>query len=138
MIEKTHKVGPLKRIFAAIYDFFLLLGVWFLVGSIALFLNKGQTLNPILGMFLVFSSAWIFFAYFWIKGKKTLGMFVWKLEIKNLNENKKISIKQTFVRFCTNIFICAFCGLPLIQIYFRQDGLALNDILSGTKIISIN
>ena len=46
MNEKAYKVFPLKRITAGIYDFFLLLGVWFAVGSIALWLNGGETLNP--------------------------------------------------------------------------------------------
>ena len=49
MNEKAYKVFPLKRITAGIYDFFLLLGVWFAVGSIALWLNGGETLNPWLG-----------------------------------------------------------------------------------------
>ena len=35
MSENSHKVFPLKRIAAAIYDLLLLLGVWFASGSIA-------------------------------------------------------------------------------------------------------
>ena len=50
---KSHKVSPVKRIAATIYDLFLLLGVWFLVGSVGLWLNNGEVLNPWLGLFMV-------------------------------------------------------------------------------------
>ena len=36
MNKKSYIVFPLRRIIASIYDFFILLGIWFLVGSIAL------------------------------------------------------------------------------------------------------
>ena len=88
MNEKAYKVFPLKRITAGIYDFFLLLGVWFAVGSIALWLNGGETLNPWLGLSLVILSSWGFFAYFWLNGNKTLGMAVWNIEIYSLNGEK--------------------------------------------------
>ena len=41
-MEKTPYVGPFLRIIASVYDCFLLLGVWFLVGSLALWLNGGE------------------------------------------------------------------------------------------------
>ena len=47
MKSKSHKVSPIKRLAATIYDLFLLLGVWFAVGSIALWANGGEILNPV-------------------------------------------------------------------------------------------
>ena len=41
MSENSHKVFPLKRIAAAIYDLLLLVGVWFASGSIAVWINGG-------------------------------------------------------------------------------------------------
>lgn len=133
MNEKAYKVFPLKRITAGIYDFFLLLGVWFAVGSIALWLNGGETLNPWLGLSLVILSSWGFFAYFWLNGNKTLGMAVWNIEIYSLN-GEKITMKQISIRFLANILILFLAGLPLIQIYFSQKGLAINDTLSKTAL----
>ena len=133
MNQKAYKVFPLKRITAGIYDFFLLLGVWFAVGSIALWLNGGETLNPWLGLSLVILSSWVFFAYFWLNGNKTLGMAVWNIEIYSLN-GEKITIKQISIRFLVNILILFLAGLPLIQIYFSQKGLAINDTLSKTAL----
>ena len=104
MNETAYKVFPLKRITAGIYDFFLLLGVWFAVVSIALWLNGGETLNPWLGLSLVILSSWGFFAYFWLNGNKTLGMAVWNIESYSLKEEKS-TIKQISIRFLVNILI---------------------------------
>jgi len=130
---KTHKVLPLKRITASVYDFFLLLGVWFLFGSIALWLNGGEILNPWVGLCIVFVTSWGFFSYFWLNGNKTLGMAVWNIEIYSL-DGGKINIKQVTTRFLINIFIFALAGIPLIQIYFSKNGLAINDTLSNTGL----
>ena len=44
MNDKSYIVFP--RILATVYDLFLLLGVWFGVGSLALWVNGGEILNP--------------------------------------------------------------------------------------------
>ena len=119
MNEKAYKVFPLKRITAGIYDFFLLLGVWFAVGSIALWLNGGETLNPWLGLSLVILSSWGFFAYFWLNGNKTLGMAVWNIEIYSLN-GEKITMKQISIRFLANILILFLAGVTYTNLLFSK------------------
>ena len=74
MNNNSQFVSPVKRLAATIYDFFLLLGVWFGCGSIALWLNNGEILDPAIGAFIVLVSAWGFYSFFWIKGGRTLGM----------------------------------------------------------------
>ncbi|MDA8674279.1 RDD family protein [Gammaproteobacteria bacterium] len=130
---KSHKVSPLKRIAATIYDLFLLLGVWFLVGSVGLWLNNGEVLNPWLGLFMVFISTWSFYTYFWIHGNKTLGMAVWKIEIYSI-DGKNVTIQQVSIRFIVNLLIVFFAGLPLLQIYFSKDGASISDHLSKTNL----
>ena len=133
MIEKTYIVFPMKRIAASIYDLFLLLGVWFAVGSIALWLNGGEILNPWLGLVIVFMSSWSFYAYFWMNGNKTLGMAVWNIEIYSITGNK-VTLLQALKRFCCNIIIVMALGIPLLQIYFTKEKIAFNDIVSGTRL----
>ena len=130
---KSHIVSPIKRIAATIYDLFLLLGVWFLVGSVGLWLNNGEVLNPWLGLFMVFISTWSFYAYFWIHGNKTLGMAVWKIEIYSI-DGKNVTIQQVSIRFIVNLLIVFFAGLPLLQIYFSKDGASISDHLSKTNL----
>ena len=113
------------------------MGVWFLVGSIALgvkylFVGEVTSLNPNFGMALVILSTWSFYAYFWIHGGKTLGMAVWKFEIYSL-DNNKINLKQISIRFFVNVITFLLAGLPLIMMYFSKKNLSISDSLSGTS-----
>ncbi|MDA7829174.1 RDD family protein [Gammaproteobacteria bacterium] len=130
---KSHTIFPLKRIAATIYDLFLLLGVWFGVGSIALWMNNGEILNPWLGLSIVFISTWAFYSYFWTHGNKTLGMAIWKVEIYSFDGNE-VNLQQTSIRFIANLVIFSLGGLPLIQIYFSKNGHSISDVLSKTGL----
>ena len=133
-MEKTPYVGPFLRIIASVYDFFLLLGVWFLVGSLALWLNGGEILNPVLGSLLVFLSGWTFYAFFWMKNGQTLGMQAWKIKLV-ADDNQAISIKSMLLRLVLGLLFGSIAGLNFFVILFRSDKRSLNDIFSKTKIV---
>jgi uncharacterized RDD family membrane protein YckC len=117
---KAHKVLPLKRITASVYDFFLLLGVWFLFGSIALWLNGGEILNPWVGLCIVFVSSWGFFSYFWLNGNKTLGMAVWNIEIYSL-DGKKNSYKTSHYKiFSKYFYLCIGGNTTNSDLFFKK------------------
>jgi len=132
MNDKSYIVFPLKRILATVYDLFLLLGVWFGVGSLALWINGGEILNPWIGLSLVFLSTWSFYSFFWIHGGKTLGMAVWKFEIYSLN-SRKVTLYQTSIRLILNLITFLLAGLPLLLIYFSDENLSLSDMVSKTS-----
>ena len=140
-MELTNKKVSLLRIVAAtVYDSLLMLGVWFLVGSLALgvkFVLTGEvsSLNPITGMSLVILSTWLYFAMFWIYGGKTLGMSSWKLRIVSQGGNQ-ITIIQTIIRFLSNIFTISLAGIPLFLRRISKNDRSLSDLLSKTSIIS--
>jgi len=66
-------------------------------------------------------------------------MQVWKFRIiNNDDENKdKITLRQTFVRYTVNCGMLALLGMPLFLIYVDSKKLAVNDILSKTKLEKI-
>ena len=132
MNDKSYVVFPLKRIAASIYDLFLLLGVWFAVGSFAVWINGGIIEAKWIGPFLVLVSTWIFYGYFWTHGGKTLGMAVWKFEIYSIDENK-INFQKVSIRFFSNVITVLLGGAPLILMYFSKDNLSLSDYLSKTS-----
>ena len=132
MNDKSYVVFPLKRIAASIYDLFLLLGVWFAVGSFAVWINGGIIEAKWIGPFLVLLSTWIFYGYFWTHGGKTLGMAVWKFEIYSIDENK-ISFQKVSIRFFSNVITVLLGGTPLILMYFSKNNLSLSDYLSKTS-----
>ena len=74
-----------------------------------------------------------------MKSGQTLGMRVWKFRIiNNADENKdKITLKQTFLRYTVNCGMLALLGMPLFLIYVDSKKLAVNDILSNTKLEKI-
>ena len=137
MNDKSYIVFPLKRIASTIYDLFLLLGVWFLVGSIALgikyfFTGEVSSLNPNIGMSLVIFSTWFFYSYFWLHGGKTLGMAVWKFEIYSL-DNNKIGLKHVSIRFFINLVTFLLAGIPLLLMYVSKKKLSISDHFSRTS-----
>ena len=132
MNDKSYVVFPLKRIAASIYDLFLLLGVWFAVGSFAVWINGGIIEEKWIGPFLVLISTWIFYGYFWTHGGKTLGMAVWKFEIYSIDENK-INFQKVSIRFFSNVITVLLGGTPLILMYFSKNNLSLSDYLSKTS-----
>jgi len=132
MNDKSYIVFPLKRIAATIYDLFLLLGVWFAVGSIAVWLNGGIIEAKWIGPLLVFISTWTFYGYFWTHGGKTLGMAVWKFQIYSIEKNK-INFQMISIRFFINIITFFLGGVPLFFMYFSKDNLSLSDYFSKTS-----
>ena len=96
--------------------------------------NPSQPLLPgWYALLLICISSWGFFSFFWIRGKKTLGMAVWKIEIYSI-DSTNITLMQTLKRFICNIIIVATLGLPLLQIYFTKEKIAFNDIISRTRL----
>ena len=124
MNDKSYIVFPLRRVAACIYDFFLLLGVWFAVGSVAVWINGGIIETKWVGPLLIFVSTWCFYGYFWTHGGKTLGMAVWKFEIYSLDKKKnkyKKNISKIFYEFRN------FCtiGHPFaIYVYLKRQAIS--------------
>ena len=144
MSNKSYSVFPFKRIIASVYDTLLLLSVILILGYISVFIFNGfdwtlpeNPSDPLLpgwyAALLICLSSWGFFSFFWIRGNKTLGMAVWKIEIYSI-DGSNITLMQTLKRFICNIIIVATLGLPLLQIYFTKEKIAFNDIISRTRL----
>ena len=144
MSNKSYSVFPFKRIVASVYDSLLLLSIILVLGYISVFIFNGfnwtlpkNPSDPLLpgwyAVLLISLSSWGFFSFFWIRGNKTLGMAVWKIEIYSI-DGGKITLMQTLKRFTCNLLITALIGIPLLQIYFTKDRVAINDIWSGTRL----
>ena len=119
MNDKSYIVYPIKRIAASVYDLFLLLGVWFAVGSFAVWINGGIIQTKWVGPLLVILSTWIFYGYFWMNGGKTLGMAVWNFEIYS-TDGGEITLKKVSIRFFSNIFTILLAGLPLASVSYTH------------------
>ena len=132
MNNKSYIVFPLRRIAASVYDLFLLLGVWFAVGSFAVWINGGIIQTKWVGPILVILSTWIFYGYFWMNGCKTLGMAVWNFEIYSTNGGN-ITLQKVTIRFFCNVLTILLIGIPLVMMYFSKNNLSFSDYLSKTS-----
>ena len=132
MNNKSYIVFPLRRIAASVYDLFLLLGVWFAVGSFAVWINGGIIQTKWVGPILVILSTWIFYSYFWMNGGKTLGMAVWNFEIYSTNGGN-ITLQKVTIRFFCNVLTILLIGIPLVMMYFSKNNLSFSDYLSKTS-----
>ena len=132
MNNKSYIVFPLRRIAASVYDLFLLLGVWFAVGSFAVWINGGIIQTKWVGPILVILSTWIFYGYFWMNGGKTLGMAVWNFEIFSTNGGN-ITLQKVTIRFFCNVLTILLIGIPLVMMYFSKNNLSFSDYLSKTS-----
>ena len=62
-------------------------------------------------------------------------MQVWKFKIVNADPSyDRITLKQTFLRYSVNCGMLALLGMPLFLIYADSKKLAVNDILSKTRL----
>jgi len=63
-------------------------------------------------------------------------MQVWKIKLVSAKDLGPISIQQTALRYSVNCGVIALLGMPLLLIYFSPNKVAVNDVLSQTRLIS--
>lgn len=105
-----------KRLLAATYDSFLLLGTTFIATALTLPFNKGEVeANQKIFMSLyLLSVIYIFYGWFWTHGGQTLGMRSWKQQLVSIDKTA-ITWQQSFIRFITGLpaWLLFFIGLIL-------------------------
>ncbi len=101
----------LKRLFAALYDGFLILAMLFFATALTLPFTKGEIAagNNIYMSLYLLTVIYIFYGWFWTHGGQTLGMRVWKQRLIAINDGA-VNWQQSFIRFIT--------GLPAWLIFF--------------------
>ena len=120
-----------RRLFSVLYDCLLMLGVLFVVGSVAIYFNDGQAYdNPYLSNGLLLLTSALFFCGFWTHGGQTLGMQAWRIKMTTANFTP-VPWKNAIVRF---LFALATFGVGTIWVLFDKDGRTLQDIVAGTLV----
>ncbi len=128
-------VTLLRRIGSISYDFFLVFSFVFFVSGIVILLNNKEPITSNLFFFLVTLPAiYLYFSISWVKGKQTLGMRAWKLEIIQKN-GENITFKQSFIRF--SLAIVSLIGLGFIFQLLNKNRLPIHDYYSKTYLSSI-
>ncbi|MFM1896690.1 MAG: hypothetical protein RLZZ385_1764 [Pseudomonadota bacterium] len=142
----TPTAGLLRRLGALLYDSFLVVAIWMLIGyTVQLFVGpdtstlvdgRVQT-DPVLDALLftlMLGSCVGFYAWFWCRGGQTLGMLAWRIKVVN-HQGGLISLPQALLRFVLAwpAFLCL--GMGYLWLYVDPNGDALHDRLSRTRVI---
>lgn len=124
------------RIGSLVYDAIAVIAIVFFACFIPI-LFSGDVIEPGNALFLMYILAIIFFyfAVCWQKGK-TLGMQVWKLEIKKFDGGSLTKADSLF-RFAAAAISLGTMGIGYAPALWRADKLTWQDILSKTYIRKI-
>ncbi len=140
------RAGLLRRLAALLYDIFLVAAIWILLGFILqLFVGvdnnqvvDGQVVtNPVVDNFLfilMILSCFLFYCWFWMRSGQTLGMLAWRIRVDSIEEGK-INFSQALIRFLVAWPAFFMLGLGFFWIYLDEQGDAVHDKVSCTKVI---
>ncbi len=142
-----------KRLLAIFYDvlilFFIVVVTYILLQQIIINLelitleqvqiSKDETINIIPTdsiVTLILKNLWVlisffYFGHYWTKRGQTLGMKVWKVKAIT-QEGGLISWGHAVKRY-----VFALLGLGLLWVVIDKDRLALQDRLSGTRLVKV-
>lgn len=124
-----------RRLAAAFYDLFLLVGVLMCVLFLDVVVRDAFDIarNYAAIQALAFLSAFVFFAWFWTHGGQTLGLRSWKLRLVE-RDGAPVRWPTAALRFAVT---CATLGLGFVSCPFDARSRALQDIVSGTELVKI-
>ena len=143
--ENFPRAGLFRRLAALLYDMFLVGAIWMLLGFIfqQIFGIENQVIDgqvmtdPIadnLLFILMILSCFTFYSWFWMRSGQTLGMLAWRIRVDSIDQGK-ISFIQAIVRMLAAWPAFFMLGLGYLWIFFDDQGDAVHDKLSYSKVI---
>lgn len=148
-LSELPPAGLLRRVGALIYDGLLVIAlVMTTAGLVNLFAARPEVpegaesvslegmevvSGPMLGS-LIFVLVFTFFAYFWVRHGRTLGMQAWHLRVQTL-EGYNITPMQALVRFFVAIPSLFLCFAGFFWMWLDPARMTLHDRVSGTRIV---
>jgi len=141
----------LRRLGALVYDGLLVLAIVLTIAGLAnLFaprpeiaddaasvsLADMQTVSgPLLGSIIVIV-VFTFFAYFWVRHGRTLGMQAWRLRVQT-SDGFNITLQQAWKRFLAAIPALVLFGIGYLWMWLDPGRRTWPDRLSGTRVVTL-
>jgi len=144
-LDDVWPAGLARRLGAMVYDGFLVAAIWILITGLHLTLMRqvvgipaeeiGTGLAQVLSLrFALLLGAFLFFAFFWVRGGMTLGMQAWRLRVQTL-EGCSITLPQAMLRFAVACLSFAAFGLGYLWVLIDRERRSWPDIASGTRVV---
>jgi uncharacterized RDD family membrane protein YckC len=125
-----------RRLAAILYDSLLILALMFLATLPFVGTRGGEPVDPgfLPYQFTLVVVAWLFFAGFWSRSGRTLGMQAWRISVQDRNGNLP-SFGAATLRFFAAILSWLPLGLGFVWQLWDKEGLTWHDRISGTRLI---
>jgi len=125
-----------RRLGAMLYDALLVLALLMAATLPFVAIRGGEPVEPgdPLYQLVMLVVAWAFFAGFWTRSGRTLGMQSWRLQIET-TDGQRPHLGAATGRFLAAILSALPLGLGYWWQLIDRDGLAWHDRLSGTRLV---
>ena len=129
------------RLFALIYDFFPVLGIWFAVAVLSYAANGGEPVTPgSLGAWLEFialvGATFLYAGLSWRFGGQTLGMRAWRLRAVDVQGNPP-GWSAIVLRFGVGALSLAAAGLGFVWVLVDRERRSWHELASGTLTVRL-
>jgi uncharacterized RDD family membrane protein YckC len=150
-LDELPTAGLLRRLAAMVYDGLLVLAIMLTVAGVAnLFAARPEIapdatsvsiedMETVTGPGLtsvLFALTFAFFAFFWVRHGRTLGMQAWRLRVQD-RDGRNITLRQALQRFVAAIPSLGLCGAGYLWAFLDPSGLTWPDRLSGTRVVVV-
>ena len=127
-----------RRLIALVYDLMALVGIWFLVGVVAVVIKGGEIdIHDWREVGALYGSLWLamgaYYALSWRYGGQTLGMRPWRLLVQD-RDGGPLGHHRAWLRYACAWLSLLPAGAGMLSCLIDRDRRALHDILSGTRI----
>ncbi|MES1926751.1 RDD family protein [Salinisphaera sp. T31B1] len=137
MSFSPYPAGLVRRLAAAVYDLFLLVGLWLLSGLLLLPFHHGQAVDgqsPWVRLYFLFIP-YLFFSWFWMHGGQTLGMKAWRMQLRAL-DGGPVQWYQAVIRYIA-AWVSWLSIVGVLWCVVDGQRRSLHDILSRTEVVVV-
>lgn len=127
------------RLLSLLYDFFPMLGIWFVVVVVSIILHRGEaiesnTLAGALELIALLGATGLYATASWRRGGQTIGMKPWRVYVTAL-DGSRAPLSKLWLRYAVGVVSLLCAGLGFWWAWIDRDGLTWHDRLSGTRFI---
>lgn len=137
----TRHAGLFRRLFAIVYDCFLVIAILFIASSIALVFNGGKAIQPSDAIYpyyivVLLILTFLYFGWFWTHGGQTLGMKTWHLKLVD-TRGTPVNWQTAAIRYCAAIVSWIFFAMGFIWSLIDGEKRCWHDMISNTRLIDL-
>ncbi|MGI9327226.1 MAG: RDD family protein [Pseudomonadales bacterium] len=133
ILSDSARPAPFGRLLAAmIYDCLPVLGIWMVTLLLLVIANSGDAVFGALVQTLLFLELYGYFAFSWIRRRRTLGMLSWRLCIDCAGP--RVTLNQATYRFIGAGLGIACFGLGYLWRWIDVEQRTWADLFSSTRI----